>query len=90
MDMNEYLAVWILRERLAEARASAGRRAGVGSLHSPGWRVRLHLGHALIRLGQWILGPAREYAGEPLGLLSPGATGKPMGCCGPALPPNTS
>ena len=77
MDMNEYMAVWIVRERLTESRASAARRSWSRSYPSPCRHVRLSLGHILIRVGHWILGPVPEYSPKSLGLLLPGASGQP-------------
>ena len=60
MDMNLYFAEWLVRERLAEARA-AGARDGV--LHAARPRpkpVRARLGLALVSLGRRLQGGPRE------------------------------
>jgi hypothetical protein len=64
MDMNEYLIEKMVGERIAEMHAAAARwsRAGWGSRRP----LRVRLGLALIRLGQWALGPAhRPLAPRP-------------------------
>lgn len=65
MDLNEYLAVWLVRERLAEARACAARKALLDACRPARRKVRVSLGLALIKFGQWLLGHASEDAGEP-------------------------
>lgn len=63
MDVNEYLVECLVRERLAEAQATAIPSWHLSSL--PRRRpVRVALGRALIRLGRWILGQVDEHAGE--------------------------
>jgi hypothetical protein len=52
MDMNLYVAEWLVRERLAEARA-AGVRSGLVHAATPRPRpVRVRLGRALVSLGR--------------------------------------
>ena len=65
MDFNEYVAAWLIRERLAEARALAARTALIASIHPPRRALRKCLGNALIRLGRWIAGSAPQSVGEP-------------------------
>lgn len=65
MDFNEYFAECLLKERLAEARELAARNALIDSLRLPRRPMRVALGLALIRVGQWILGRVPEYATEP-------------------------
>jgi hypothetical protein len=77
MDINEYMAVWLFRERIAEAEASAARGVRVGLHLSPRRLMRLRLGQTRVRLGHWILGPVAEYSGQAPCLLCPGAVGKP-------------
>jgi hypothetical protein len=58
MDMNLYFAEWLVRERLAEARAAGARDA---VLHAARPRpVRVRLGLALVSLGRRLQGGARE------------------------------
>ena len=59
MDMNLYFAEWVVRERLADARAAGARGA---LLHAAGPRprpVRVRLGLALVSLGRRLQGGAR-------------------------------
>ena len=63
MDVNDYALELLVRDRLAEARRDAARRA----LRPPSrWprSVRARIGHALIALG-------RALAGEPDGVVAP-------------------
>ena len=54
MDMNVYFAEWLIKERLAEARA-AGARGALIHAHRPRRQpMRVALGLLLIRLGQRI------------------------------------
>jgi hypothetical protein len=65
--MNEYAVQLLVMERIAEARAFAAKRA---RFRSPGPRrqsVRVRLGLALIRAGQWMLGEPLAGAGSPRG-----------------------
>lgn len=59
MDMNEYFVEWLLKERLAEARAAAARSALIGPL-PPRRPARVALGLALVRLGHRIAKPDAE------------------------------
>lgn len=68
MDFNEYFAEWLVRERLAEARALAARATLIRAVRPPRRRLRATVGLVLIRIGQGLLGRAAEYAGEPSAL----------------------
>ncbi len=50
MDGNEHYVVFLVRERLAEARADAERRARLP--RRPERRLRRRIGEAFIRLGR--------------------------------------
>jgi len=63
MDPSEYLVEYLVKERLAEARAAAARSAFAGSL-PPRQPARVALGHALIRIGDWILGQGSGDTGK--------------------------
>ena len=54
MDMNVYFAEWLIKERLAEARAAGARDALLHAHRPPRQPMRIALGLALIRLGQRI------------------------------------
>lgn len=54
MDWNEHWLEWLARERVAEARAAAARWALLRSLPPAPSPLRVALGRALIRLGQWL------------------------------------
>jgi len=54
MDMNVYFAEWLIKERLAEARAAGARDALLHAHRAPRQPMRIALGLALIRLGQRI------------------------------------
>jgi len=58
MELNAYFVELLVRERLAQARAFAERRALIDALRPPRRPVRMNLGLALIRIGHWILGSA--------------------------------
>jgi len=60
MDMNLYFAEWVVRERLAEARASSARDALVHAATPRPRPVRVRLGLALVSLGRRLQGEARE------------------------------
>jgi hypothetical protein len=62
VDWNEHYVVFLVRERLAEARADAERRSRLP--RRPARRLRQRAGEALIRLG-------RRLATEPVGLATP-------------------
>ncbi len=65
MQVNEYFAEWLVRERLAEARAFAARMALIDAVRPARRPARVGLGLALIRIGQWILERVPEHAGDP-------------------------
>jgi len=65
MDMNVYFAEWLIRERLAEARAAAASDALFHAHRPPRQPTRVALGRVLIRLGQRIQS-GRPNAAEPL------------------------
>lgn len=71
MDLNEYLAECLVKERLAEARAAAARSALLRDL-PPRLPGRVAVGLALIRIGRWILGQAPENVSEPNRLVQSG------------------
>ena len=54
MDMNVYVAEWLIKERIAEARAVGARSALLDAHRPPRQPMRVALGLALIRLGQRI------------------------------------
>ncbi len=68
MDYNAYFLEWLVRERLAEARAAAARYALTDSLRAPRCSARVWLGNALIRVGHRVLNadPVRPYPKKPL------------------------
>jgi hypothetical protein len=60
MMSDMHLAELIARDRIEEARARAARRRLLDSANTARPRLRVMLGFALIRLGQWLAGrPAR-------------------------------
>lgn len=63
MDLNEYTAEWLVRERLAEARAYARRQSLIESVRPPRRPARVALGNALIRAGHWMLGQVPACVG---------------------------
>jgi hypothetical protein len=65
MDMNVYFAEWLIKERLAEARAAGARDALLHAHRPPRQPMRIALGLALIRLGQRIQS-GRPSAADPL------------------------
>jgi hypothetical protein len=65
MDMNLYFAEWVVRERLAEARAAGARDALVHTARPRPRPVRVRLGLALVRLGRRLQGGGARGA-EPL------------------------
>lgn len=71
MDLNEYLAECLVKERLAEARAAAARSALLRDL-PPRRPIRIALGLGLVRIGRWILGQAPENVSEPNRLVQSG------------------
>lgn len=54
MDMNVYFAEWLIKERLAEARAAGARGALIHAHRPPRQPMRVALGLVLVRLGQRI------------------------------------
>ena len=60
MDMNEYLIEHMVSGRLSELHEAA-RRQKLARMGAPtGTYVRVALGLALIRLGNWALGPTHR------------------------------
>jgi hypothetical protein len=62
MDMNEYAMEILVRERLSTLRAAAARRPVrcIPRASGPGLRVRL--GGALVRAGEWLRAGAENPA----------------------------
>lgn len=56
MDMNEYALAVLARCRLAEMRAQAARLNQIRAASPMSRRLQVALGHALIRLGNLLLG----------------------------------
>ena len=56
MDMNLYFAEWLVRERLAEARAAGARDALVQAVRPKRRPARVRLGAALVSLGRRLEG----------------------------------
>lgn len=56
MDFNEYLAMTLAQERLAEARVAAERARLLASAPAPAARRRVTLGSLLIGAGRWLVG----------------------------------
>ena len=65
MDMNVYFAEWLIKERLAEARAAGARDALFHAHRPPRQPIRVALGLVLIRLGQRIQS-GRPSTADPL------------------------
>lgn len=63
--MNEYAVQMLVKERIAEARAFAAKRARFRSPGPGQPSVRVWLGLALIRAGRWVLGETFEGVREP-------------------------
>ena len=62
MDLNVYTATLVVQSRLADLRADADRYHQARAAAPPRQPLRRALGHALIRMGQRLLGgfnPAR-------------------------------
>lgn len=72
MDLNEYVYEYLLRERLAEARARAAIDALVRSRRPPHRPARAAVGAVLIRMRQWLAGSG---AVEPGSQRTPAPTG---------------
>lgn len=67
MNMNEYLAEWLIRERVAKVRAWAETETLANSARQPRRSLRAGLGLILVRIGHWLMGnaemlPERETA----------------------------
>jgi len=60
MDMNLYFAEWLVRERLAEARAAGARDALIHAAKLGPRPVRVRLGLALVSLGRRLQDGARD------------------------------
>lgn len=65
MDVDEYLAEYLMREREAEARARAARYALLHAVQSTRQPIRARVGMALIRVGNWLLGHVPETTAHP-------------------------
>ena len=63
--MNTYLEAELARGRLDEARAWAAREALAQSLRPAPQPVRVWLGLALVKAGQWLAGSAGETGAQP-------------------------
>jgi len=59
MDINEYAMEYLVRERLCTLRAAAARQA-LCPRAAPTAGVRMRLGGALIRAGQWLRAGAAD------------------------------
>jgi len=60
MDMNLYFAEWLVRERLAEARAAGARDAVLHAARPRPRSLRARLGLAFVSLGRRLQGGSRE------------------------------
>ncbi|MGH7388733.1 MAG: hypothetical protein ACREM3_04660 [Candidatus Rokuibacteriota bacterium] len=56
MDMNEFALGHLVDERLTEMREQAARYNLVAAVAPPRVRLRVALGHALVRMGSRLLG----------------------------------
>ena len=56
MDMNLYVAEWLIRERLAQARAAGVRSALLDAAMPERRPMRVRLGMALVSLGRRLQG----------------------------------
>jgi hypothetical protein len=65
MAMNTHLHAQLVKERLDEARAQAAQRALLRALAPPRRPVRVAIGLALIRAGQWVAGQAAKPSAGP-------------------------
>lgn len=63
MDMNVYVAEWLVRERLREAERRAAESRLIAEAR-PRRPLRALVGQAMIRAGQWIAGRAALGAGD--------------------------
>ena len=59
--MNTYLDEHIVKERIAEARAAAAQLRLVRDFATVRRPIRVTLGYALIRVGQWVAGRERGH-----------------------------
>ena len=59
MDLHDYITGQLVRDRLAEMRACAASERLFAEHRGPRTPVRVAIGHALIRLGSWIVGTER-------------------------------
>jgi len=65
MDGDTYVMEWIVKTRLAEARAQSARYALVASLRRPRPSVLALAGLALIRIGRWLGGHRTARRRDP-------------------------
>jgi hypothetical protein len=63
--MNEYLTMYLARERFERVRESAARQAMLRDAAAPRRALRIRVGEGLIRAGQFLLRWAPEWATEP-------------------------
>jgi hypothetical protein len=63
--MNEYLTMYLARERFERAREFAARQAMLRDSVPPRRPLRIRLGEGLIRAGHFLLRRAPEWATEP-------------------------
>jgi len=63
--MNEYLTMYLARERFERVREFAARQALLRDATPPRRPLRIRLGESLIRAGQFLLRRAPEWAPEP-------------------------
>jgi hypothetical protein len=63
---DEFFAMFLVKERLAEARACAARQALLRARSVPARSFRVRLGLALVRLGQQMAGFEGVTRGESL------------------------
>jgi hypothetical protein len=75
MHMNEYALEVAVRDRLAELRAQAERSNRVRAVRPASRPLRVALGHALIRMGNRLLGVRGE---RPVGSGREGPRGRPI------------
>ena len=59
--MNIYLEEQLARDRVAEARAWAAQHGLVQDFAPARRPIRVTLGHALIRVGHWVVGRERRH-----------------------------
>ncbi len=63
MWLNEYHADYLAHDRMAEAQARAARRHLLAAARLPRPRLRVQIGRALIRIGQWMAERAEIQSG---------------------------